>query len=159
MSSSKEKIEAQVLAFQEACRRSGSKATHQRTAIFRAVISTASHPDAQTVYREVKKEIPSISLDTVYRNLKMLAENGFLQIAGTSHDSLRFDGNMDHHHHFTCVRCGLIRDFTTPRPQDCEIPEEATVFGEVHSLHMEVKGVCSSCRNKEQPSDSQKKKA
>jgi len=141
-------IEERIRAFQEACRRAGAKATHQRTEIFRAVIATDTHPDAQNVYRQVPERIPASSLHTEYGHLKLLAEKGFLQIAGTSHDSLRFDGNMAHHHHFSCTRCGMIRDFVTDDPQGLKIPEEACAFGEVQSLHLEVKGICAACRKK-----------
>ena len=129
-------IDQRIKAFQEACRKMGAKATHQRTEIFRAVISSDEHPDAQGVYRAVKEKIPEISLDTVYRNLNLLADKGFIQIAGTSGDSLRFDGNMGHHHHFSCFRCGLIRDFVSAQSQEWEVPEEACTFG--HPLSLQV---------------------
>lgn len=150
MKLSQQQIEERIQAFQEACRKMGAKATHQRTEIFRAVISSEEHPDAQSVYKTVKEKIPEISLDTVYRNLNLLADKGFIQIAGTSGDSLRFDGNMVHHHHFTCIRCGLIRDFVSAQSKEWEVPEEACTFGRPLSLQVEVKGICLDCQEKEE---------
>ena len=46
----------------------------QREAILRVVNASNVHPTAEMVYREVKKEIPNISLGTVYRNLNALAD-------------------------------------------------------------------------------------
>lgn len=140
-------IEARMKVFQEACARMGIKNTHQRTEIFRTVIATDEHPDAVSVYRQVKRRIPAISLDTVYRNLKMLAENDLIAIVGMSHESLRFDGNRDHHHHFTCMKCGLIRDFTSESANAWDIPGEARRFGNPLSFHVEVKGICETCQN------------
>ncbi len=132
--------------FQEACKRLGLKVTHQRMEIFRGVIMTEKHPDAVSVHRQVKKRIPMISLDTVYRNLKLLAEHGLISIVGLSQESLRFDGNSAPHHHFTCVKCGLIRDFSCA-PMECPaMPEEAKAFGRPLSVHLEVKGLCAVCK-------------
>ena len=134
--------------FMEACERLGLKITHQRMEVFRAVVSSTEHPDVLTVYRRVKRKIPTISLDTVYRNLKLLAEHGLLAIMGMSQENLRFDGNMESHHHFTCVRCGMIGDFVSARIDAMEAPAEAKQLGAPISLHVEVKGICTRCREK-----------
>jgi len=114
--------------------------------IFRAVVSTEEHPDALVVYRQVKKRIPTISLDTVYRNLKLLAEHGLISILGMSQENVRFDGNIQPHHHFTCVKCGKISDFVSERIAGLEAPSEARAFGTPLSLHVEVKGICLACQ-------------
>lgn len=132
----------------EACERLDIKLTHQRMEIYRAVVSSEEHPDADTVYRQVKKRIPTISLDTVYRNLRLMADRGLISIVGLSQESLRFDGNMARHHHFTCVRCGLIRDFHSDAMSGLPVPEEAKAFGALLSVHLEVKGLCAGCQKK-----------
>jgi len=139
-------VEARVEAFRKACASRGLKATHQRLEIYRELASTEGHPDAYTIHRRVCERIPTISRDTVYRNLKMLAEHGLISIVGMSHERLRFDAETGFHHHFVCVRCGLIRDFYSPRLEDIECPEEAEAFGDPVSLHFEIKGVCNACR-------------
>ena len=58
------------------------KLTHQRMEIFREVARTADHPDAQTVYERVRKRVPAVSLDTVYRNLWLLSDLGLLSTLG-----------------------------------------------------------------------------
>lgn len=83
--------------------------------------------------------------DTIYRNLKVLSEHGLIFIVGMSHECLRFDANMRLHHHFVCVRCGLIRDFYSKSLADIGVPTEAERFGNPVSLHLEVKGVCKTC--------------
>lgn len=133
-------------AFQEACEGLGLKITHQRREIYRAVIMTENHPDAVSVYRRVKKRIPMISLDTVYRNLKLLAKHGLISIVGLSQESLRFDGNMKPHHHFACIKCGMIRDFSSPDIGNLPMPEEVNAFGSPESVHLEVKGLCTACK-------------
>jgi Fur family peroxide stress response transcriptional regulator len=143
-------VAARMAAFREACTERGVKVTHQRLEIYRQLASTEEHPDADTIHRRVREHIPTISRDTVYRNLKTLAHNGLLSTVGMSHERLRFDANMGLHHHFVCVRCGLIRDFRSQHLENIECPEEAEAFGEPVSLHLEVKGVCTKCRSRVQ---------
>ena len=142
----REIIEKRMNSFREACERLGMKVTHQRMEIFRVVVSTEEHPDVVSIHRRVKKKIPTISLDTVYRNLKLLAEHGLISIVGMSQESVRFDGNMHYHHHFTCMKCGTIRDFSSEGIDDLEIPDAAKAFGAPLSLHLEVKGICARCQ-------------
>lgn len=145
---SRDTIEDRMGTFRRMCEASGLKITHQRMEIYRAAAASEEHPDAEAIYLRVRKRIPTISLDTVYRNLKLLAEHGILSIVGMSQERLRFDANMESHHHFTCTKCGLIRDFTTDELRCLRIPSEATAFGEPVSLHIEVKGICTSCMRK-----------
>lgn len=139
-------IRERVKAFQETCKRRGLKVTHQRMEIYRELTSTGEHPDAETIYRRVRKRIPTISLDTVYRNLKLLAEEGLISVVGTGQERLRFDGNVEPHHHFLCVKCGMIGDFCSDLISDLTVPREAEAFGEPLSQHLEVKGVCKTCK-------------
>jgi len=147
MAISPETVEARMRAFMEACAARGVKVTHQRLEIYRDLASTQEHPDAEAIWSRVRKRIPTISRDTVYRNLKMLAEQGLISIVGMSHERLRFDANMKEHHHFVCVRCGLIRDFSSQHLEDVQFPVEAEAFGSPLSLHLEVKGVCGACQS------------
>ena len=134
-------------SFREACISRGVKVTHQRLQIYHELASTEEHPDADTIHRRVRDRISTISRDTVYRNLKMLAEYGLISVVGMSHERLRFDANMGFHHHFVCVRCGLIRDFCSQHLESIDFPAEAEAFGDPMSLHLEVKGMCTACRS------------
>ena len=140
-------VEDRMAAFRTECERLGLKLTHQRLEIYREMASTEEHPDADTVHRRVRKRIPVVSKDTVYRNLKLLAEHGLISIVGLSHDRLRFDANREPHHHFVCVRCGRIQDFCSPCLASIQMPQEAKTYGNPVSLHLEVKGVCVSCQS------------
>ena len=55
------------------------KHSKQRDAIKNFLADRYDHPTAETVYLNIKKEFPNISLGTVYRNLSLLAEIGEIQ--------------------------------------------------------------------------------
>jgi Fur family peroxide stress response transcriptional regulator len=145
METSSKQLQERMSRLKDGLKRSGLKLTHQRLEIFREVAKSGIHPDAETIYKGVRERVPSISLDTVYRTLWLLLDLGLVTSLGASRERARFDANLKPHHHFVCVRCGLIRDFYSQYLENIEYPEEAEAFGEPVSLHLEVKGVCTKC--------------
>ena len=125
-----------------------TRKTKQKEAILRLVKGTNSHPTADWVYEQVRREIPNISLGTVYRNLKLLQQEGGimdLALAGTVN---RFDGRTDNHFHFRCEQCGHI--FDVDEPVDREIDErvaQKTGF-EVFYHRLEFHGLCKGCQSR-----------
>ena len=53
----------------------------------------------------MRKELPNISLATVYRNLNQLAEAGLIRKVEGLDGSVHFDHNTHNHYHFVCIKC------------------------------------------------------
>lgn len=140
-----QEIERRLAQFKSLAKQAGVKFTHQRLEIFRAVASSEDHPSAEAVYRAVQTTMPTVSLDTVYRTLWLLTDLGLLTTLGPRQDSVRFDANLEPHHHYVCVRCGLVRDFESTALNELPIPDSINRFGQVVSAHVEVRGVCAKC--------------
>jgi len=141
----RQEVERRLAQFKSVAKAAGIKLTHQRLEIFRAAASTVEHPSAEAVYRAVQTTTPTVSLDTVYRTLWLLMDLGLLTTLGPRQDSVRFDANLEHHHHYLCVRCGLVRDFKSDELNALRIPDTVNRFGQVVSAHVEVRGVCARC--------------
>ena len=116
----------------------------QRDAVLRDLSERYDHPTAEEVYISVKKVIPSVSLATVYRNLKLLESEGMI-LKITTPDSDRFDGHTHEHYHFTCDKCRRVLDL--------ELSEEISVntlpknFGGIITGHeLMFFGLCESCK-------------
>jgi len=135
-----------VAEFVDACRRQGVKATHQRAEIFRELVGTTEHPDAETLYRRVRQRIPAISLDTVYRTLKLLEDKGIIARVRSMGDRARFDANTDRHHHFVCCECGIIGDFYSDVLDRFPVPREVAEIGCVDGVYVELRGRCRKCQ-------------
>lgn len=131
--------------FTSAARQAGVRLTHQRLAIFREVASSLEHPSAEAVLRAIEPRLPTVSLDTVYRTLWLLTDLGLISTLGPRRESVRFDANLTHHHHYVCERCGLARDFESDELNGLRLPESITAFGTVVAARVEVRGVCSRC--------------
>ncbi|MCG8508701.1 MAG: transcriptional repressor [Rhodospirillales bacterium] len=148
MSVREQDIAARMEKFERVCREAGTKVTHQRLEIFREVAKTQDHPDAETIYHRVRERMPTVSLDTVYRTLWLLVDLGMIQTLGPGRERARFDANLDQHHHFVCVQCGLTRDFVSKDFDALALPASLKEIGSVEVTHVEARGVCLDCAAK-----------
>lgn len=130
-----------------ATQQAGIKLTHQRLEIFRELANTQEHPDAETLFRAVQQRVPTVSLDTVYRTLWTLHEMGLVTTLGPQRDGIRFDANLDSHHHFVCVHCGKVRDFESDELNEQRVSKAVQHLGRIVDAHVEVRGICPSCQS------------
>ncbi|HNY79884.1 MAG: transcriptional repressor [Sedimentisphaerales bacterium] len=145
MAVSKAEIERRMKRFAETCRTGGLKTTHQRMEVFRELAGAETHPDAETIYRHVRRRVPAISRDTVYRTLATLEEQGLVHKAEIVSGRGRYDANMEHHHHFICTACGRVHDFYSPTLDDLPIPKSVSALGRVESTQVQLRGLCTNC--------------
>jgi len=120
--------------------------TNQREAILRLLRGTRSHPTADNIYDEVRKEIPNISKGTVYRNLKVLQELGQIRELDLNGTISRFEMIQNDHYHFRCERCGRILDLDEPihGELDRRVAERTGLKISHHQL--EFRGLCQNCQ-------------
>lgn len=86
------------------------RSTRQRTAI-RATVDQAGRPLlAQEILELAQREVPGLSLATVYRNLKSLVEGAELQVVQLPGENPRYEAVHGHHHHFLCRQCQRVFD-------------------------------------------------
>ena len=116
----------------------------QRELITEIIKGRKDHPTADMIYASARELEPNISLGTVYRNLKLLADEGVIITLETEDKRLHYDGDISRHSHFICSECGKIVDLFKP----AETPKELyklglTVTGEKCIYY----GYCPNCSN------------
>ena len=89
------------------------RTTPQRRAVLEYLRGVTSHPSASVLYEEVRKNIPNVSLGTIYRALGVLQEEGLIQELPYD-DYSRYDANTDLHCHVVCLSCGRVADAEGP---------------------------------------------
>lgn len=57
----REQVTRRLADFAAECRDKHIKATHQRMEILRELASTGEHPDAETIFKRVRRRIPAVS--------------------------------------------------------------------------------------------------
>jgi Fur family transcriptional regulator, peroxide stress response regulator len=144
-----EELRRMMGRLEDVVRRAGIKLTHQRLEIFREAARTEDHPDIETIFKNVRKKMPTVSLDTVYRTLGLFAKLGLVTTVRPLQARVRYDANMDAHHHFICTRCGATLDFKHVNFDALMVPEAAKALGRVESRHVELRGLCASCLRKD----------
>lgn len=85
------------------------KATPQRLCILK-ILSNHTHPTIDELLDEIRKEYPSISLATVYKNLNILLDQGFVVEVNSPNNKARFDIYETPHFHSICEKCNHIED-------------------------------------------------
>lgn len=134
--------------FKRVCSDWGIKVTPQRLEIFFEISRSRDHPSAEDLYDRVKTRLPTISLDTVYRTLATFERCGIVMKVQFLEDRLRFDPNMQTHHHLFCTDCRNIVDFSWPDLDKAPLPREVTEWGRPESRQVSIRGVCRACSKK-----------
>ncbi len=121
--------------------------TKQRELILNAIMESNTHPTADELFQEIRIQLPTISLATVYRNLNMLSSDGIIKKIEMPDMPDRFDWRVTVHDHLYCEKCGRVFDFTLPEVLDKQIEEVSGMHVKQYSLV--AKGICSDCMKNE----------
>ena len=132
--------------FRELCAQHGIAVTHQRQVLYEVMQGMDGHPSPDEVYARVKREIPAISLATVYKNIHLFVESGVLREVSLHHGSQRVEMNEVEHHHMVCSRCKAITDISA---DVLGLPEQQKQLPGgflVERYAVDVIGICSNCQ-------------
>ena len=133
-------------ALMDLFRAHGRKITAQRRCIFRALDGDVTHPSAERVHERVRREMPNVSLKTVYHALNDLAELGAISVIDVGTGSARFDPNVETaHHHMVCRSCGKVRDLAADFP-GLKVSRRGAQGFEIDSAEVVFRGLCEECR-------------
>ncbi|MBY5033504.1 transcriptional repressor [Streptococcus gallolyticus] len=126
----------------------GVRITETRRAVIRYLIEHHYHPSAEMIYSELKPFFPNMSLATVYNNLKVLVEHGFVTEIKRSKDATTYYDFMGHDHlNVICENCGKITDVELDLPsigQEIALLSGYKITREVTTAY----GLCPDCATK-----------
>ena len=119
--------------------------SRQREMIYEYLCSTVEHPTAETIYRDLIKRLPNLSLGTVYRNLKFLQEQGKIT-ALTSTDGIEhFDAICENHAHLICKECGKIVDIENVDYESLVHSLNLDKNFKLEKIELSIIGKCQKC--------------
>lgn len=124
------------------------KYSRQRESILNFLENRKDHPTADTVYANLRKEFPNISLGTVYRNLSLLADIGQIQKIVTGEGPDRFDYTVNPHYHFICTECGNVLDIDVAIPENFLADAGSNFSGSITGHRTYFYGLCEDCSHK-----------
>src|ERR1041385_9100151 len=88
----------------------GVRVTPQRQHVYDVLLQKRDHPTAEEVFIRAKREMPEISMATVYNCLDALVKCGLVRQLTLERGAARFCPNMEEHFHFYCDVCGGVFD-------------------------------------------------
>jgi Fur family transcriptional regulator, ferric uptake regulator len=119
--------------------------TPQRRVILEQLRATTKHPTADELYTSVRQRVPSISLGTVYRNLELLAQQGFVRKIEVGGTQRRYDADTSLHYHVRCLVCVKVDDVWIDPRRDLERECASATHYDIGWHHVEFAGVCPEC--------------
>jgi len=128
----------------------GHKITPQRLAIAKILAKSEGHPSVENIHGQIKKDFPTMSLATVYRNILLIKSLGEVLEIGFPDGSNRYDGNRPYPHpHVICVKCKKIidPDLDSLDEMKKEVAEETNF--KILNHRLDFFGICSDCLAKE----------
>lgn len=126
-----------------------TKYSRQREEIKAYLASRKDHPTADSVYMAIRRQIPNISLGTVYRNLTMLVDTGEITRLRVGDGVDRFDYDTSPHYHFVCTGCGSVIDLDMQNIDSILQLAGAGFDGKIAGHITYFYGICGSCCKKE----------
>lgn len=124
------------------------KHSKQRDALLALLRSVTSHPSAEWLWSELKKDFPQMSLATVYRNLGVLCECGEAIRLDIGDGTVRYDAQTRAHNHFFCTSCHRLSDIGEDETDGIDRVLEEKYGVNIASHSFVFYGKCRECNNK-----------
>lgn len=131
-------------------REKGVRITETRKAVIDFIIQSHDHPSADMIYQALLPAFPNMSLATVYNNLKVLIDEGFVSELKVRNDTTTYYDFMGHQHlNVICEKCGRIADMDLDLPDVQQEAADQTGY-QITKSQMVVYGICPDCVARQQ---------
>ena len=131
-------------------REKGVRITETRKAVIDFIIESHDHPSADMIYQALLPAFPNMSLATVYNNLKVLIDEGFVSELKVRNDTTTYYDFMGHQHlNVICEKCGRIADMDLDLPDVQQEAADQTGY-QITKSQMVVYGICPDCVARQQ---------
>jgi len=122
---------------------SQTRNTKQKTALKKAFEEANRPLSPEEVLELASMEVEGLGLATVYRNIKLLVEDGSLVPVELVNEPPRYEiAGKDHHHHFRCTGCDKVFEL-----EGCyhEVNKMVPKGFKIEVHHILFYGTCRGC--------------
>ena len=129
----------------------GYKITPQRLAIVKILARSEDHPSVEDIHDNLKKDFPTMSLATIYRNVLIMKSLGEVLELGFPDGRNRYDGlKPDPHPHVICIKCKKIVDPDLESLDEMKKEVALETNFTILNHRLDFFGICSECMNKKE---------
>lgn len=125
---------------------SGFRFTPQRRHVYEVLLAERDHPTAEEVFIRAKRDMPEISMATVYNCLDALVRSGVVRQVTLDRGAARFCPNMQEHCHFYCDACDKVFDIALPVEATAGISLPRGF--KAARFEIAIHGTCAGCARK-----------
>lgn len=121
------------------------KATAPRLALLEILQKNKQPLSPQKICAKIKN---NADVATIYRILKLFKDRNIVRQVDFHHDHTHFEliRENDHHHHFVCTNCGLVRDISVcPLDKLLQSKNKSLAIGKINDHSVELFGICKNC--------------
>src|SRR6267154_6004080 len=122
----------------------GFRFTPQREHVYSVLLQKRDHPTAEEVFIRAKREMPGISMATVYNCLDALVQCGVARQVTVERGAARFCPNMREHCHFYCDKCESVFDIDLESEAAVTLPKGF----QAERFDIAIHGQCLECAKK-----------
>src|SRR4030042_2007228 len=119
--------------------------TPQRLAVMAALQKRRDHPTADSIFQEVRRQLPAISFNTVYKTLEIFCQRGMVIKVNPLHAVARYDGETGQHAHLICRQCHHIIDLDWEASEVPSLPSTDLHGFQIAYPSLTFWGVCPRC--------------
>lgn len=127
----------------------GIAVTPQRLAVMDFLKNRRDHPTAELIYKAVRRQLPAISFNTVYKTLEILCQKGMAIKVNPLHEVARYDGMTAHHAHIICRQCHHIIDLDWQPSEALALPAEDLQGFQIDHPSLTYWGLCPPCQQRQ----------
>ena len=117
--------------------------TKQRRLIYSIVSKMKGHLTADEIFLFAKKEMPSISMATVYNNLNALYSTGKIGKVIVAGKADLYDRSPIPHGHMMCKNCSFVQDINIPNLTEII---EASAGEKIETYNLNISYICKNCK-------------
>jgi len=127
----------------------GRRSTAQRRLLLDLIHQADGHLDADELYRRAREQESSISLSTVYRNLKLFKNLKLIEERHFTEEHHHYEVKaVIEHHHLVCLGCGEVVEFKSPLTENMKSKVGREKEFLVTNAEIHLMGYCSCCQQK-----------
>lgn len=123
--------------------------TPQRLSVMASLQKRRDHPTAEMIYQEVRRQLPAISFNTVYKTLEILCQKGMVIKVNPLHEVAHYDGETGSHAHLICRQCHRIVDLDWQAGEFPSLSPDCQHGFQVEYPSLTFWGLCPQCQQHE----------
>jgi len=123
----------------------GLRATPQRLIVYRVVRRLDDHATAEQLLAAAARELPNVSLPTIYATLDLLEEMGAVRKVPAFGGTMLYDARGDAHHHMVCRGCGTVRDLEADVDDRTAMAIASSQGFRAERAQLTIQGLCTNC--------------